>query len=517
MNIGIIVVAHSGYTKFLPRLCRSIKEMTIKPSQVTFVVDKDIKPKLDVPVKIIKGKYPMGTARNLAIENTPTEWIMYISADDIILPNAIEELSKYKDADVVSIPFEVQNRKERNLYDPGKVLKNKIFSEYFYCSRFNQHPFYIAFSPFKRSVWEKVKYIDHDFPNAPFWIDLALNNVKFANAKNPCAVYIMRKKSHSNSVKHDERKKLKEFIQSYKKDERDGWLKKNYKISIFSIVKDEEDMCREAWESVKDADELVICIDDRTTDKTPEIAKEFTDKIYYFKWEDDFAKAKNFAMSKCTGDWVMNLDADCILVGGMDNIRMAVKETECDMIDTTLYPIGRDWQTHVLPKVFKNAIIRYEGKAHEYPVGGKRDFNDYGIKIEYDYSPNHKKDPDRYIRILTKQIKDDPKDARWKYYLAREYYYKQDYKKAIEIFNEYISTSNFLQEKADAYLTIAKCYWKTQQGDKARSNTLKAIEINPNFKEALLFMSEIVWPRHSNRWKEFAECADNSEVLFVRV
>ncbi len=520
MNLGIIVVAHSGYTKFLPRLCKSISEMTIKPTQVTFVVDKNITchKKLDVPVKVIKGKYSMGYARNLAIENTPTEWIMYISADDTILPNAIEELQKYQSADVISIAYNIIDIKGNNhFYNPGPVLKGSIFNEKFYCSSFDQNPFHIAFSPFRRKVWEQVKYIDSDFPNAPFWIDLAFKGFKFANTKNACATYIMRKKSHSNSITQENRGGLVKFIQSYRKKEREEWLSKNPTISVFSIVKDEEDMCREAWESAK-GDELVIVIDSRTTDKTPEIAKEFTDKIYYFDWlkhDESFAAAKNFAMSKCTGDWVVGIDADCIFKN-FEKIRQAIKETDKDMIDVTLYPIGQEWKTHVLPKVFKNGKIRYEGIAHEHPMGGKRDMTDYGIEIEYDYSPNHAKDPDRYIRLLSRAIKKEPENTRWKFYLAREYFYKHDYKRAIELYEEYLQKSTFLAEKAEAYLTIARCYWLTAQGDKARQNTLRAIEINPNFKEAFVFMSEIVWPRHSNRWLEMAEGADNSEVLFVK-
>jgi glycosyltransferase involved in cell wall biosynthesis len=497
----IITTAFNGYGKYIPQLMESIKAQTKKPKEVIIVLGKDHgmteKPKATI---VETDLTCLGELINAGMKHVKDgELVLCFNVDDILLPCAVEEIEKVK-ADVITLKY---LWKGTEFYEKGVCGTPEITMEK--VADWQKH----YMGPSGYLAFKKRKVLDTDFWQWPLLWGMKAAGKTIKETDKPCAEWLLRPESHG-SGKNMERAIEFLDIQAEK-------YISNPKISIFSIVKDEEDMCREAWESVKDADELVICIDDRTTDKTPEIAKEFTDKIYYFKWEDDFAKAKNFAMSKCTGDWVMNLDADCILVGGMDNIRMAVKETECDMIDTTLYPIGRDWQTHVLPKVFKNAIIRYEGKAHEYPVGGKRDFNDYGIKIEYDYSPNHKKDPDRYIRILTKQIKDDPKDARWKYYLAREYYYKQDYKKAIEIFNEYISTSKFLQEKADAYLTIAKCYWKTQQGDKARHNTLKAIEINPNFKEALLFMSEIVWPRHSNRWKEFAECADNSEVLFVRV
>jgi len=415
MNIGIIAYAHSGYTKFLPALAKSIKAQTVKPQQVTFVVDEPTKCK-----NILKGiKYKeilteritMGAARNLAIENTPTEWIMYMSADDVLIESSIESISKHQkenpEAEVISISYSIEENKTVGYYNPGPVRVNSILDESFYCTT---APFYIAFSPFKRSLWEKIKYIDHDFPNAPFWIDLALLGAKFTNTEEPCAIYKRRPDSHSRQVK--DRKPLEQHIQSYRKDER------HYTptLSIFSIVRDEEQMCREAWDSVKDADELVVVIDKRTTDKTPEIAKEYTDNFDWEEHGESFAAAKNFAMSKCNSDWIMGIDADCTLKTGIDSIRKGIEVTKKQML----------WVTqHKLPKVFRNGLVKYEGMAHEYPIGGELDNKDYGIEIEYDYSPNHKKDPDRYIRILTRAVKREPHQGRWKYYLGREYSIKR--------------------------------------------------------------------------------------------
>lgn len=59
----------------------------------------------------------------------------------------------------------------------------------------------------------------------------------------------------------------------------------------------------------KFADEIVV-VDTGSTDKTIEIARKYTDKIYNFKWCDDFSKARNFAFSKGTCDYLMWLDAD---------------------------------------------------------------------------------------------------------------------------------------------------------------------------------------------------------------
>ncbi len=79
------------------------------------------------------------------------------------------------------------------------------------------------------------------------------------------------------------------------------------------IVKNEEAMLAQCLESVKEADEIII-VDTGSKDKTREIAQKYTDKVFYLEWCDDFAKARNEARKECTGDWILSIDADFILL-----------------------------------------------------------------------------------------------------------------------------------------------------------------------------------------------------------
>lgn len=74
-------------------------------------------------------------------------------------------------------------------------------------------------------------------------------------------------------------------------------------ISLCMIVKNEEDVLARCLESVKDVVDEIIIVDTGSTDKTKTIAKEFTDKVYDFKWVNHFAKARNFAFSKAKMDY----------------------------------------------------------------------------------------------------------------------------------------------------------------------------------------------------------------------
>ena len=84
-------------------------------------------------------------------------------------------------------------------------------------------------------------------------------------------------------------------------------------LSVIMIVRDEEDVLADILtQAVVFADELII-VDTGSNDNTRSIARLFTDKVYDFPWEGDFAKARNVSLSYATMDYVMPLDADHIL------------------------------------------------------------------------------------------------------------------------------------------------------------------------------------------------------------
>ncbi|MBE2225913.1 MAG: glycosyltransferase family 2 protein [Ignavibacteria bacterium] len=80
------------------------------------------------------------------------------------------------------------------------------------------------------------------------------------------------------------------------------------KISAVVITKNEELNIRECLETLKWADEIVI-IDSNSTDNTPIIASEFTDKIFSTD-SDVFSEKRAMSFEKCSNDWILFLDAD---------------------------------------------------------------------------------------------------------------------------------------------------------------------------------------------------------------
>ena len=82
------------------------------------------------------------------------------------------------------------------------------------------------------------------------------------------------------------------------------------KISACVIVKNEEKNLPRWLDSVKRIAEEIVVVDTGSADATVTIAKAAGAKVYHFAWIDDFAAAKNFALEKATGAWVVFPDAD---------------------------------------------------------------------------------------------------------------------------------------------------------------------------------------------------------------
>lgn len=84
-------------------------------------------------------------------------------------------------------------------------------------------------------------------------------------------------------------------------------------FSLCMIVKNEESVLARCLDSVADLMDEIIIVDTGSTDRTKEIARKYTDKIYDFAWTDDFAAARNFSFSKATMDYIYAPDADEVL------------------------------------------------------------------------------------------------------------------------------------------------------------------------------------------------------------
>ena len=148
------------------------------------------------------------------------------------------------------------------------------------------------------------------------------------------------------------------------------------KISACAIVKNEERNLPQWLACVRSlADELVV-VDTGSTDRTVELARAAGAKLFSFAWRDDFAAAKNFALQKARGSWIVFLDADEYFSAEdipkvKKYIRQFDKERDvagmiCPWVNIDIDRGGVFLSESVQLRVFRrHPDIRYHGRIHE--------------------------------------------------------------------------------------------------------------------------------------------------------
>jgi len=82
------------------------------------------------------------------------------------------------------------------------------------------------------------------------------------------------------------------------------------KLSVVLAVRNEEKNIGRCLDSIKDIADEIVVVDEYSTDKTVEIAKEHGAKVFLEPHHNIFHITKQGALEKATGEWILQLDAD---------------------------------------------------------------------------------------------------------------------------------------------------------------------------------------------------------------
>lgn len=147
---------------------------------------------------------------------------------------------------------------------------------------------------------------------------------------------------------------------------------KQIHLSAIIIAKNEEGTIKDAITSVQFCDEIVV-IDNQSTDKTAQIAKNLGASVYAAD-TNDFSELRNSGLYHAKGDWVFYLDADEIVTAGLrESISKAVSQEE--IVAYKLYRknfyLGKHPWPHkdLLERLFqKKQLKKWHGALHESPL-----------------------------------------------------------------------------------------------------------------------------------------------------
>jgi glycosyltransferase involved in cell wall biosynthesis len=189
------------------------------------------------------------------------------------------------------------------------------------------------------------------------------------------------------------------------------------KLSLTMIVKNEENRLSKCLDSVKEIVDEIILVDTGSTDKTKIIAESYGAKVFDFKWNSNFSEARNYALSKSTGDWILYLDADEYLArDSSDELLSIIRNKKLLGIKCTVHSISTGKIAPVLmryTRLFKNnSEIKFSGRVHEQIDESLEilgyEFIDSNITIYhtgYDVSENELKDKaERNLKLLLKDF-----------------------------------------------------------------------------------------------------------------
>jgi tetratricopeptide (TPR) repeat protein len=84
-------------------------------------------------------------------------------------------------------------------------------------------------------------------------------------------------------------------------------------VSLCMIVRDEERHLARCLQSLKPVVDEMIVVDTGSQDRTRDIAALFGARLFQIAWPEDFSAARNHAMDRAEGDWILIMDGDEVL------------------------------------------------------------------------------------------------------------------------------------------------------------------------------------------------------------
>lgn len=212
------------------------------------------------------------------------------------------------------------------------------------------------------------------------------------------------------------------------------------------IVKNEEKYLARCLESAKHLVDEIVIVDTGSSDRTMEIARNYTEKVYTYPWAEDFAEARNYAIKQSCGRWIFSLDADETLQGDGSILRKVLENPagkeaffvplNCQSNDT----FAEDEHFIVL-RLFRNEKeYQFHGKIHEQIFVKDQEkvgILDSPIIFHKSVSKSERKfKRNRNLRLLEQASKAAPDNIFLTYYQGVEWYGLHQFKKALGLFQK---------------------------------------------------------------------------------
>lgn len=249
------------------------------------------------------------------------------------------------------------------------------------------------------------------------------------------------------------------------------------------IVKDEENSLARCLESIHDLVDEIIIVDTGSVDQTKHIARHYTNKIYDFKWVDDFSSARNYSFKLATKQYIMWLDADDVISKPNRKLLKQLKDHLDPAVNsvTMKYLVNIDKFGNPSFIIKRNRLIKsscqfkWKGAVHEYlEVSGPILHSDISIHHFKNKTDNSMRNLQIYEKQLNKGTVFSPRDL---FYYANELRRHNELHKAIKYYTLFLNHKEaWKEDKIASCGRLADCYHLLDDQEKERESIYKSFE-----------------------------------------
>ncbi len=238
-------------------------------------------------------------------------------------------------------------------------------------------------------------------------------------------------------------------------------------------------------------------------EKCEEVAKKYNAHISHYKWDQNFANARNFSFAQVPAEYkyIIWSDTDDVWVNPF-NIHDLVKIMDSDAIDAVIMPYhyafddyGNCMVEHLKTRILRNdGCVTWAGAIHE-DFSPNRELNAQLNKETY---PLHLTDElrlqesaQRNLRISELEVEHNPSDPRTYWNLANTYYLIGRMEDAKKIYLQFLDISDSDEERFLAWFRIAGTYVASGQYNEAIECAFEAMALRPWYPDPYFLLGEI--------------------------
>jgi len=285
------------------------------------------------------------------------------------------------------------------------------------------------------------------------------------------------------------------------------------RLSVCVIVKNEAAHLAKCLQSVKPVADEIIVVDTGSTDHSRDIAGLFGAGVSDYQWADNFAKARNFAISRACGKWILCLDADEVISpldyaalrnlvekrSGRPTAYSIVTRNYINRVNALGWTpndgqyvdeeAGYGWFPSEKVRLFPNQDnLRFEFPVHEMvePALSRLGIDILSCQIPVHHygkldEQNSAAKGQQYYRIGIQKLAEMEHSVAAIRELAIQAANLEKYEEAVSLWQKVIGLR---PDMADAFVNLGTAYWNLGKYHEAVESAKKAMKLAPNMKEA---------------------------------